>query len=294
LNLKPFESQQKNNLSSFFSEVGISIPAIADGRVEVKVTSDTGRVTAYASVLDNTTTDPLLVFPADPSKISSKRFVVPGVAEFDNGFSNFHTDMRIYNGGTSPVDVTLAFTGASVANKVKTIGVGETLAIDNVLPTLWNITGGGSVVATTENDSQLVVTARTFSRDKTTGGTFGQFIPGVTAADAVGNGDRALQIVQLEESPAFRTNLGLVEVTGNGANVELLAYTPDGKLSARAVVPLGAGEYVQKGGIFKSLGFTNVYNGRITARVTSGNGRVAAYGSVIDNRTTDPTYVPSQ
>ena len=286
--LKPYESQQQR-LDQFF---GIS--SITDGRVEVRVTSDTGHVSAYASVLDNTTTDPLLVFPADPAKIAAKRFVVPGVAEFDTSFSNFHTDMRIYNGGTSPVDVTLAFTGASVPNKVKTIAAGETLAVDNVLPTLWGITGGGAVIATTPNDSQLVVTARTFSRDKSNGGTFGQFIPGVTAADAVGNGERALQIVQLEESPAFRTNLGLVEVTGNPITVELLAYTPDSKVAGKLTLPLGAGEYLPKNGIFKSFGFNNVYNGRITARVISGTGRVAAYGSVIDNRTTDPTYVPSQ
>ena len=286
--LKPYESQQQR-LDQFF---GIS--SITDGRVEVRVTSDTGHVSAYASVLDNTTTDPLLVFPADPAKISAKRFVVPGVAEFDTSFSNFHTDMRIYNGGTSPVDVTLAFTGASVPNKVKTIGAGETLAVDNVLPTLWGITGGGAVVATTADASQLVVTARTFSRDKTNGGTFGQFIPGVTAAEAVGNGERALQIVQLEESPAFRTNLGLVEVTGNPITVELLAYTPDSKVAGKLTIPLGAGEYLPRNGIFKSFGFNNVYNGRITARVISGTGRVAAYGSVIDNRTTDPTYVPSQ
>jgi hypothetical protein len=168
-------------------------------------------------------------------------------------------------------------------------------ALDNVLVKQFNLpTGNGSVLATTPSDSSLVVTARTFSRDKTTGGTFGQFIPGVTTADSVGNGDRALQVLQLEESPAFRTNLGLIEVTGNDATVELLAYSPDSKVASRLVVPLTAGQYIQKGGIFKSMGFNNVYNGRITARVISGTGRVAAYGSVVDNRTTDPTYVPSQ
>jgi len=57
---------------------------------------------------------------------------------------------------------------------------------------------------------------------------------------------------------------------------------------------LSGGQYLQQGQIFKSLGFSNVYNGRISARVVGGTGRVAAYGSVIDNRTTDPTYVPSQ
>jgi hypothetical protein len=43
------------------------------------------------------------------------------------------------------------------------------------------------------------------------------------------------------------------------------------------------------------MGFpTSVYNGRVTVRVLDGAGRVAAYGSVVDNRTVDPTYVPSQ
>lgn len=291
--LQSYESQQIK-LDSFFNVNGVTLPNIADARVEVKVTSDSGHVSAYASVLDNTTTDPLLVFPADPSRISAKRFVVPGVAEFDSSFSNFHTDMRIYNGGASSVDVTLAFTGGTVGNQIRTIAAGQTLAIDNVLPTLFNTTGGGSVVATTANDSQLILTARTYSRDKTNGGTFGQFIPAVTSADAVGNGDRALQVVQLEESPAFRTNLGLVEVTGNPVTVELQAFTPDSKVATKVSVPLGSGQYLQQNGILKSLGLGTVYNGRITAKVVGGTGRVAAFASVVDNRTADPTYVPSQ
>ncbi len=296
--LKPFESQQIK-MDTFFNVNGVQLPNVADARVEVRVTSDTGRISAYASVLDNTTTDPLLVFPSDASKIASSRFVLPGVAEFDNGFSNFHTDMRVFNGGASTANVTLQYyaqgTSTPAATSQVSIAPGEVKALDNVLVKQFNLTtGNGSVVATTTSDSSLVVTARTFSRDKVTGGTFGQFIPGVTTADSVGNGDRALQVLQLEESPAFRTNLGLMEVTGNDTTVELLAYSPDSKVASRLVVPLSAGQYIQKGGIFKSMGFNNVYNGRITARVISGTGRIAAYGSVVDNRTTDPTYVPSQ
>jgi hypothetical protein len=291
--LLPYESQQIK-LDQFFN-----ISSITDGRVEVRVTSDTGHISAYASVLDNTTTDPLLVFPADPSKISASRYVVPGVAEFDNGFSNFHTDMRIYNGGTSAANVTLQYfpqgSSTAAATSPLVIPAGGVSALDNVLPGQFQLAGGnGSVLVTTDVSTSLVVTARTFSRDKTTGGTFGQFIPGVSTADSVGNGDRALQIVQLEESPAFRSNLGLVEVTGNSATVQLLAYSPDSKVAAKTTIPLSPGEYLQQGQIFKSLGFSTVYNGRITAQVIGGSGRVAAYGSVIDNRTTDPTYVPSQ
>jgi hypothetical protein len=32
----------------------------------------------------------------------------------------------------------------------------------------------------------------------------------------------------------------------------------------------------------------------VTVSVTSGTGRVTAYGSVIDQTTQDPTYVPAQ
>lgn len=296
--LKPYESQQIK-LDTFFNVNGVQLPNITDARVEVRVTSDTGRISSYASVLDNTTTDPLLVFPSDASKIASSRFILPGVAEFANSFSNFHTDMRIFNGGTSTANVTLQYyaqgTSTPAATSQVSIAPGEVKALDNVLVKQFNLTtGNGSVVATTTSDSSLVVTGRTFSRDAATGGTFGQFIPGVTTADSVGNGDRALQVLQLEESPAFRTNLGLMEVTGNDATVELLAYSPDSKVASRLVMPLAAGQYIQKGGIFKSMGFNNVYNGRITARVIGGTGRIAAYGSVVDNRTTDPTYVPSQ
>jgi hypothetical protein len=296
LTLKPFEAQQ-TRLDTFFNGFttsGVPLPSIADARIEVSVTSDSGKVTTYASVLDNATTDPLLVFPVDPANITAKRFVVPGVAEFDNGFSNFHTDMRVYNAAATPSNVTINFFGSVQLPAVqRTIPAGQVLAIDNVLGTLWSATGGGAVALTTDNDTPLVVTARTFSRDAN-GGTFGQFIPGVTAAEAVGVGERTLQVVQLEQSPSFRSNLGLVEVTGNPVTIEILGFTPESKIAARVVKDLAAGEFSQLGNVFTSMGFGDVYNGRVSVRAIGGSGRVAAYGSVVDSRTADPTYVPAQ
>jgi hypothetical protein len=296
LSLRPFEAQQ-TRLDTFFNGFtvnGAALTSVTDGRVEVSVSSDGGRVTAYASVLDNATTDPLLVFPVDPANIAAKRYVVPGVAEFESPFSNFHTDMRIYNAAAIAADVTLNFSGSTQLPAVqRTIPAGQVLAVDNVLGTLWNATGGGAVTVTTSDDSQLVVTARTFSRDAN-GGTFGQFIPGVTATDAVGVGDRSLQVVQLEQSPSFRSNLGMVEVTGNPVTVEILGFTPESKVAAHAQQTLAGGQFIQLGNIFSSMGFGDVYNGRISIRAIGGTGRVAAYGSVVDARTADPTYVPAQ
>jgi hypothetical protein len=289
--LKAFEHQQINMATLF---PGASL---TDGRLEVAVTSDGGRVTAYASVLDNTTQDPLLVFPVDTSRVAAQRYVVPGVAELNNGAANFHTDMRIFNGGGAPVDVNVAYSTSDRTPPAPVsmhLNAGEVKSLDNILQSVWNISGsGGAVVVTTADTSSLVVTARTFSR-RDDGGTLGQFIPGVTATEAVGEGDRALQVIELEQSPSFRSNLGLVEVTGQPVTIEVLGYIPESKVAARTVVGLAAGQFLQLGSIFAQMGFGNVYNGRVAVNVVGGSGRVAAYGSVIDNRTQDPTYVPAQ
>ena len=287
--LKAFEHQQIG-LGGFFPGTNIG-----DGRLEIRVTSDIGKLTAYASVLDNITNDPLLVFPVDPSQIATTRFVVPGVAELNNGAANFHTDMRIYNGSSNATNVTVTFpANPALLPVTRQLSAGEVWAIDNVLPTLWHTTGGGAVVVTTDNNTPLVLTARTYSR-RDDGGTFRQFIPGVTASEGVGVGDRPLQVVQLEQSPAFRSNLGLVEVTGNPVTIDIAAYTPESKVAAHTSVQLGPGQFTQLGSVFAGMGFTNnVYNGRIAISAVGGTGRVAAYGSVIDNRTQDPTYVPAQ
>ena len=153
---------------------------------------------------------------------------------------------------------------------------------------------GGSVVLTTDAPASLVATARTYT-NAPDGGTFGQFIPGVTSKEGVGLGERPMQILQLEESAQFRSNVGLAELTGNPAHVRLSLYVPDSKVAGIVEADLGPNQFLQIGRLFASVyGNDSIYNGRVTVEVTSGSGRVTAYGSVIDNRSSDPTYVPSQ
>lgn len=292
--LQPGEHQQLNN---FLSANGVT--GLADGRIEIVLTSPTGAVTAYASVVDNITSDPLAVAPVQPSTISATRYVVAGIADLIGG-NNFHSDLRIFNGGPVEAHVHATFFAqnngpVTQAPSTITIASGETKAFDNVLPSLFNVTGtGGSVVLTTDEASSLVATARTYT-NAPDGGTFGQFIPGVTSKDGVGVGDAPMQILQLEESTQFRSNVGLAELTGNPAHVKLSLYIPDSKVAGVVETDLGPNQFLQIGRLFASVyGSDNIYNGRVTVEVTSGSGRVTAYGSVIDNRSSDPTYVPSQ
>jgi len=283
---------EQRQLNSFLANQGITL---TNGHIEVQATGGIGKVTAYASVIDDQSTAPLLVSGVPIGGTGATRFVIPGVASLDTGAS-WRSDVRIFNASASPQTATMTLypTGnpsASVVQNV-TIQPGEVKALDDIVHATFNLTNaGGALHVTTAAATPLVVTARTY--DVTPGGTLGQFIQAVTPTDAVGNGDRSLQLIQMEDSPRYRTNLGLAEVTGKPATAEVTVILPDSKVAPKVQIPLAAFEYRQFS-IISSLGLGNTYNARISVRVIDGQGKITAYGSVVDQKTQDPTYVPAQ
>jgi len=91
----------------------------------------------------------------------------------------------------------------------------------------------------------------------------------------------------------FRTNLGIANVNGKSSVVELSIFNPELKVAAKTQFTLGANEFRQFN-VLHEIGMDDVYNARIEVRVLSGDGKIAAYGSVVDMLTQDPTYVPAQ
>jgi hypothetical protein len=287
--LLPGEHKQ---LNSFLAANNISLQ---EGRFEIEVTSPTGKVTAYASTVDNLTNDPLCVLPVLKGALSASRYVVPGVADLNSPFYSWRSDVRVFNAGASDVNATLTYypqpgnTGAAAPVQL-TIKAGEVKAIDNALQSLFGVTNsGGALLLTTPAAVPLVVTARTYNQ--TGNGTYGQFIPAVSPAEATGLGERTLQLLQLEQSDRFRTNIGLSETSGNAATVEVTVIVPDSKVAIKAQIPLAANEFRQLN-LGTDFALANAYNVRVTVRVISGTGRVTTYGSMIDQITQDPTYVP--
>jgi uncharacterized repeat protein (TIGR01451 family) len=283
---------EQRQLNGFLATNGITL---TNGHIEVQATAGDGKVTAYASVIDNRTTDPLLVSGVPLGGVGATRYVIPGVASLDSG-ATWRSDVRVFNSSPSPQTATLTLypTGnpsASVTQSV-TIQPGEVKALDDIVHSTFNLTNaGGALHVTTAVATPLVVTARTFN--DTAAGTLGQFLQAVTPADAVGTGERSLQLLQMEDSPRYRTNLGLAEVTGKAATAEITVILPDSKVAPKVSIPLAAFEYRQFP-IISSLGLGNVYNARISVKVIDGQGKVTAYGSVIDQKTQDPTFVPAQ
>ncbi len=104
---------------------------------------------------------------------------------------------------------------------------------------------------------------------------------------------KTLQILQAEESVRYRTNVGIAEVTGKPATVEIAVFLPDSKVVPRVTLQLGANESRQLD-VLGGLGIGAAYNARLAVRVTDGDGRVTAYGSVVDQTTQAPTFIPAQ
>jgi hypothetical protein len=292
ISLLPGEHQQRNLLA----ENGITLP---DGRFEVEVVSATGKVTAYASVLDNLTNDPLMVFPVLKGAESATRYVIAGVADINNGVASWRSDLRFFNPATTSVTATLAYfpqPGNAPASGTKqiTIPAGQVMAIDSALQQLFALTNsGGSLLVTTPASSKLTITARTYNQ--TSNGTYGQFIPAVTPAGSVGLSDNhVLQLLQLEASDKLRTNLAFVETNGSPVTIEITAIPPDSKVAPKTQLTLAANQFIQLNDALKSFGLGTVYIARVTVKVISGTGRVTACASVIDAATQDPTYVPAQ
>ena len=68
---------------------------------------------------------------------------------------------------------------------------------------------------------------------------------------------------------------------------------PDSKIAPSTQIPIPANGFIQVP-LIQSLGLSNVYNARISLRVVDGDGKISAYGSVIDQITQDPTFIPAQ
>lgn len=278
--LLPGEHRQ---LNSFLQANNISLP---DARIEIEVTSSTGKVSAYASVVDNSSNDAYIVTPFSKSAPSSTHFVLPD-AEVNAGTGK-RTDVRLFNAGASAVTATLAYPGSP--NMQVTIAAGQVKAIDNVLQAMNLTTAAGALSITTSSAANLSVTGRTYTQTAT--GTIGQFVPAVLPSQAVGAGERTMQLLQLEDSDQFRATVGIAETSGKAATVEISVITPDAKAIPKVQFTLDPNASMQVP--VAGFGLGNIYNARVTVKVISGSGRVTAYGSVVDQQSLDPTYVPAQ
>jgi uncharacterized repeat protein (TIGR01451 family) len=287
---------QYTQLNEVLTKHGVA--ALDDGRIEVAVVKGAGKITAYASVIGNdVNNDALLVPPATIGDAGHSKWVVPGVTELTGGSNNWHTDVRIFNSGKDPAVLTLVFysgNGGTATSRTITLAAGKVQQLDRVLSSFFGISedAGGALHVSSAAPAHLVVTARTYN--ETVQGAYGQFIPAVTPEEAVSAGSRPLQILQVEQSERYRSNVGFAEVTGKPVTLQVSVFRANSNEPVLREVQLGPNQFVQFDSFLTTLGLTDIFNARISVGVLRGEGRATAYVSLIDTKTSDPTYLPGQ
>ena len=71
-----------------------------------------------------------------------------------------------------------------------------------------------------------MASSRTYNQ--TSNGTFGQYIPAIPFSSFVAKAAAALSLQQIAQNASFRTNLGIVEGSGNPATVLVSVFGNDG------------------------------------------------------------------
>jgi hypothetical protein len=220
----------------------------------------------------------------------------PGV-----GDALWRSKVGVLNRSGSSADVTFTYYWKNGPTTVKKTAVSKSIfngrleTWDDAAVSLFGVTAKSSGSVLINSTRPLVVTARTYNVGED--GSFGSFMPGVTAADGVSTGELGI-LSQLTGNNDFRTNVGLVNLSNKSCEARVRVITASGATLGTAVTKtLGAHKFTQINNVFGATGAGSRNNAYATVEVLTSGCEVWAYGAVIDGTgafpgTDDATTIP--
>lgn len=226
-------------------------------------------------------------------------YYLPGAANV-NGFggARWRTDLEVYNPNSWSVTVTVANMPRNQANTNPSfftfnLAAGESRRFTNVLGNMFTFTGA-STLRVSANFGSLITTQRSYNDAAT--GTYGQFIPGKTIADAIGPGDTA-RLVQLAQSTSDdtgdRTNLGIANLSDFTIDTYAELYRSNGTLITTINDTLLAYESVQYDKVFLPYISSDLDDAFAIVYSDTPEAVFLAFATPVDNRTGDGFYFPA-
>jgi hypothetical protein len=210
----------------------------------------------------------------------------------------FRTDVWILNPSTQSTNVTITFyyrpeiyqppVSATVA-----VAAGQTRELADIFqnPAAFNLDGVAGALRF-ESAVPVLVTGRLYDVNVVTNkgtGTAGAFYPGLSGQLAIGVGETSDIIGVAEEANVWRSNLALMETSGNAVTLTIERLDPNGNVAGSITgYQLAARTPVQLNSVLTQLGVTTASNQRLRLRPTAGSGRILAGVYRIDSRTGDP------
>lgn len=213
----------------------------------------------------------------------------------------FRTDARIFNPSTTK-DIQIQAYYLPVGN-IDNSGVQalapitvlkrQQIVYNDVVTSLFHSIGLGAIRL--KSDDDFVATQKIYA--VTSGGTLGQFVAGVDATSAKAKG----VLIQLQnngisgQTGTFRTNVGAANPNATVANVTWRLYDKNNVLVGNAkTIPMPPFAVIAPGGLSGYADSVPAGADLSDAWLSyTSDQPIVAYGSVIDNGTTDPTYIPA-
>jgi PKD repeat protein len=311
--LAAYAVRQLNRVLAAASPEGAGVAAPAPSYA-VLVTTLTGKVFPYATVIDDRTSDPIVISPAARAGASAR---LPGIVR-TRGRNNtlFESDVVVQNPMARTRTVSIRYTFQSFTpslppsavqsvSKTVTLGPKETLEIDDFVASWLGLADAGTTTAyassyvdvTADDGDPVLVLGQTYNAPAG-GGRIGFQIPGYTALDgaSAAGANRRLVMAGLTSSAAYRTNVAFFLASGDAgsaAHGTVKLVDGNGRVLATRALSLSAdAPFVQlnDADLFAGAGssLTVVLDG------VDGNAPIAAYATVIDNTSGDAVLAPGQ
>lgn len=288
---------------------------VPQGAVSAVVTSMTGKLAAYATPVDEASGDTWAV--ADWGRQfqlnGSERTVIPvagAVAGANN--ANFRTDVSATNSSSAQGSLKLTYfpsTGAPVSGTVN-LAPNQSRVLEDLVPSFFNVSGASvGWISVEPLSGSFAVTSRTYTKTTGNPATFGTGVATLPSSVGLKTGqsrvfggleDSTTATVVSKQGATFRTNVGLIEVSGQPATARVSVYFVDGAqlaaggANATKDFPLSPNQFMQLTGVVRSVvgdsrdtEFPDLRGVSVKVEVISGTGTVIPYVTSTDNGTND-------
>jgi hypothetical protein len=210
--------------------------------------------------------------------------------------SFFVTDLDINNGGAAMASYQFLWlprdtdNATPAASDVFTLAAGAVARYSNVLSEVFDAPEGAlGALAIISDSMDLYFMSRTFNQADT--GTFGQGLPGMAMMDMIPENMR-MRILFMTENDTYRSNLGVLNGTGMPITIMWERFLADGTSLGTGSADLPAWGNTQLNRVFNDV--APVEGAYVHVWTETPGGYFAAYGSVLDAMTSDPTTVMPQ
>jgi PKD repeat protein len=225
----------------------------------------------------------------------TRKLWVPVVSHAGGYVGGWRSDLGILNRSTSDaakVSLTVHTTGRTLTGNVTVPAKGQEILRD-VAGLLGLDSGSGSLELS--SDQPVIVTSRTYNLQEN-GWTFGQGYDGIGVWEGLAAGQSAF-IPQLTQNGSsgqtgtYRSNIGITNLGTVNARVTLELFEGQGGHLWSNTRDIAAGQWYQYNEPFRTgASRNNIAKGYGRITVNSGTS-VFAYGSVLDNGSSDPTTI---